>query len=126
MRRENNARASRRVLIVEDNPDGLEILKLLLEVCGHQVEAAADGQEGLEKGLAWRPEVAVVDIGLPKVDGYAVARRLREALDGGIKLIALTAFSQPEDRQRAVEAGFDHYLTKPADTNALLGLIQPA
>jgi CheY-like chemotaxis protein len=117
---------ARRVLIVEDNPDGRQMLKLLLEVCGHQVETAADGQEGVEKGLAWRPEVAVVDIGLPKIDGYEVARRLKAALDGDVKLIALTALGQPEDRRRALEAGFDHHVVKPADTSHLLGLLGQA
>ncbi len=102
------------------------MLKLLLEVCGHAVEAAADGQEGLENALAWRPEIAVVDIGLPKLDGYEVARRLREALDGGVVLIALTAFGSPEDRQRALDSGFDYHLVKPADTDHLLGLLRPA
>jgi CheY-like chemotaxis protein len=117
---------SRRVLIVEDNPDGRGMLKLLLEVCGHQVEEAKDGQEGVEKGLAWRPEVAVVDIGLPKVDGYEVARRLRAALGSQVRLIALTAYGQPRDRRRAFRSGFDYHLVKPAEPADLLGLLQAA
>ena len=90
------APASRRVLVVEDCPDSRSSLRLLLELCGHEVEAAADGPEGLEKGLAWRPEVAVVNLGLPKLDGYEVARRLRAALGGRVALIALTGYDEPE------------------------------
>jgi CheY-like chemotaxis protein len=112
-----------RVLLVEDNPDGRETLKLLLELCGYQVEEAADGREGVEKGLAWRPEVAVLDIGLPGLDGYEVARRLKAALGGRVVLIALTGYGSPEDRQRAFEAGFAHHLTKPADVEELLRLL---
>jgi CheY-like chemotaxis protein len=92
MLQKTDAPASCRVLLVEDHPDGRETLKLLLELCGYQVEAAADGRQGVEKGLAWRPEVAVVDIGLPLLDGYEVARRLRAALGGRVRLIALTAY----------------------------------
>ena len=75
-----DAPAPRRVLIVEDSPDGRAMLRLLLELYGFQVEEAADGRQGVEKALAWRPEAAVVDIGLPVLDGYEVARRLRAAL----------------------------------------------
>ena len=121
-----DAPASCRVLLVEDHPDGRETLKLLLELCGYQVEAAADGRQGVEKGLAWRPEVAVVDIGLPVLDGYEVARRLRAALGGRVVLIALTANGEPKHRRRALEAGFDHHLTKPADVGELLRLLRPA
>jgi CheY-like chemotaxis protein len=112
-------------LVVEDNPDGREILKLLLELCGYQVEAAKDGREGVEKALAWRPEVVVTDIGLPVLDGYEVARVVRAAAGGRVRLIALTAYGSPEDIQRAFEAGFDHHLTKPADPVELLRLLRP-
>ncbi len=115
--------AAHRVLVVEDNPDGREILKLLLELYGHEVEVAADGRQGVEKALAWGPDVAVVDIGLPGLDGYAVARRLRAALGGRVVLIALTAYGQPEDIRQASEAGFDHHLTKPAEADRLLRLL---
>src|SRR5438270_13379697 len=110
------SQGTRRVLIVEDSPDSRETLKLLLELYGHQVEAAKDGREGVEKALAWEPEVAVVDIGLPGLDGYEVARRVRAALGGRVLLIALTGYDGAENRRRAFEAGFDHHLTKPADT----------
>ncbi len=114
---------SRRVLLVEDNPDSREMLRFLLGLWGHHVEAAADGAQGLAKALDWRPEVAVVDIGLPQLDGYEVARRVRAALDGGVRLIALTAYGSEEDRRRALAAGFDHHLTKPADLEGLRHLV---
>ncbi len=126
MSRGNAVLTSRRVLIVEDNPDGREMLKLLLELYGYQVAEAADGREGVEKALAWGPEVAVVDIGLPGLDGYEVARRLRAALGSGVVLIALTAFGEAEDIRRASRAGFDHHLTKPAEPGDLLRLLRPA
>jgi CheY-like chemotaxis protein len=118
-----DAPAPRRVLIVEDSPDGRAMLRLLLELYGFQVEEAADGRQGVEKALAWRPEAAVVDIGLPVLDGYEVARRLKAALGGRVVLIALTAYGKPEDIRRACEAGFDYHLTKPADVEELLRLL---
>ena len=126
MSRGTDAPAPCRVLIVEDNPDGREMLRLLLELYGYQVEEAADGRQAVEKALAWRPEAAVVDIGLPGLDGYAVARRLRAALGGRVRLVALTAYGGPEGRLRASLAGFDHHLTKPADVGELLRLLRPA
>jgi CheY-like chemotaxis protein len=123
MHRTDDARPCR-VLVVEDNPDARDTLCLLLRLSGFQVEQARDGAEGVRKALAWRPEAAVVDIGLPLLDGYEVARRLRAGLDGLIVLIALTGYGQPEDRSRALAAGFDHHLTKPAKPGDLLRLLQ--
>ena len=80
MRPATDAPASLRALVVEDNRDTRETLQFLLRMWRHLVEAAADGRQGVDKGLAWRPEVAVVDIGLPLLDGYEVARQLRAAL----------------------------------------------
>jgi CheY-like chemotaxis protein len=117
------ADVSRRVLVVEDSPEGRQTLQILLQIWGHQVEVAGDGAEGIAKALAWRPEVAVVDIGLPRVDGYQVARRLRAAFHDRILLIALTAYCQREDRERAFEAGFDVHMTKPADLEELARLV---
>lgn len=113
----------RRVLLIEDNPDSLETLRLLMQVWGHQVEVAADGLEGVRKALGWRPDVAVVDIGLPEMDGLEVARRLRQALQQTVRLIALTAYSQPEDQRRALDAGFEFFLSKPADCDRLAQLV---
>lgn len=117
------ANTARRVLVVEDNPDSRETLRLLLNLWGHQVEVAEDGVTGVEKALGWEPEVAVVDIGLPKMDGYEVARHVRAALRDRIFLIALTGYSQYQDRQQALDAGFDVHMTKPADLEKLSGFL---
>lgn len=117
------AMVGRRVLLVEDNPDGRATLQILLNSWGHQVEVAEDGRVGVEKALAWHPEVAVVDIGLPFLDGHEVARHIRAAFGENVFLIALTAFGQPRDRQRAMESGFDTFLTKPADLDELARLV---
>jgi CheY-like chemotaxis protein len=116
----------RRVLVVEDHPDTRESLRTLLRAWGHEVEVAGDGAQGLAKALGWRPEVAVLDIGLPRLDGYEVARRVRPAVGGEVRLIALTGYGAAEDRQRAFAAGFDHHLTKPADPDELRRLVATA
>jgi CheY-like chemotaxis protein len=115
--------APRRILIVEDNPDSRNTLRVLLELWGHQVEVAEDGVCGVEKALAWRPNAAVVDIGLPSLNGYELAQEVRAALGSQILLIALTGYSQYHDRRRALEAGFDHFMTKPADLDQLSQLL---
>jgi CheY-like chemotaxis protein len=108
------------VLIIEDNPDARNALRALLEVWGHHVEVAEDGPRGFEAALAMRPDVVIVDIGLPGLDGYHVARGLRAALgEGGAFLVALTGYGQPDDRRRALEAGFDVHLVKPVDPDVL-------
>jgi signal transduction histidine kinase/ActR/RegA family two-component response regulator len=115
--------ASRHILVVEDNEDARETLCALLAIGGHRVEFAGDGVSGLEAALASRPEVALVDIGLPRMDGYEVARRLRESAGGYHPyLVALTGYGLPEDRERALDAGFDSHLVKPVD-HALLDQI---
>jgi CheY-like chemotaxis protein len=116
----------RRVLVVEDNADTRESLRTLLRAWGHEVEVAGDGAEGLAKALGWRPEVAVLDIGMPRLDGYEVARRVRPAVGGEVRLIALTGYGSAEDRERAFAAGFDHHLTKPADLEELRRLVATA
>jgi len=113
-----------RVLIVEDNPDGRESLCQLVQLWGCQVEAAADGVQGVEKGLTWKPDTAVVDIGLPRLDGYQVAARLRQALGAGIRLIALTAYNQEESRRQAFRAGFDYFFCKPPELEALQQVLE--
>ena len=112
------------VLIVEDNEDGRESLRELLELWGHQVSSAGSGPEGIEMAFAIRPEVALIDIGLPGLDGNEVARRIRSILDEEeISLIAMTGYGQPEDRRRALQAGFDRYLVKPVDPAVLAQLL---
>jgi signal transduction histidine kinase len=108
------------ILIVEDNSDGREMLKTLLDLEGHRVTEAKDGPTGLERLLSVRPDVAMVDIGLPGFDGYELARRARATQNGErTRLIALTGYTQAEDRRMAERAGFDAYLVKPIDVSAL-------
>jgi signal transduction histidine kinase/CheY-like chemotaxis protein len=116
--------STRRILLVEDNRDVREGLKSLLEEEGHEVWAAGDGVEGVELALIHPPEVALVDIGLPRLDGYAVARSLREAHGPQVLLIALTGYGLPEDRRRAFESGFDAHLIKPVTLNVILDLLE--
>jgi signal transduction histidine kinase len=117
------ANTPRHILIVEDGADNRESLQELLEGMGHKVDTAIDGERGVEQALAGRPEVALVDIGLPRLDGYEVARRIRGAMGSKIFLIALTGYGQPDDRARAAAAGFDVHITKPLDFRTLERLI---
>ena len=114
---------ARSILIVEDNADAREAMRMLLELDGHVVMAAAEGVEALELARAKDPDIALVDIGLPGIDGYEVARHIRAAGDKRPLLIALTGYGQPEDRRRATEAGFDSLLVKPVDPAALTELL---
>jgi two-component system, sensor histidine kinase len=104
-----------RILIVEDNKDNRETLRMLLELLGHQVDVAEDGVEGVQKALTCLPTIALVDVGLPILDGYKVAQCIRTVLGRSIFLVAHTGYGQPEDRRRAFEAGFDAHLVKPVD-----------
>jgi signal transduction histidine kinase/ActR/RegA family two-component response regulator len=113
------ANAGRRVLVVEDNDDARDTLSMLLEMMGHEVEVARDGVSGVEKALASPPDVALVDVGLPGIDGYEVARRIRARLGGRTLLVALTGYGLPEDRARALDAGFDAHVVKPVDYETL-------
>jgi CheY-like chemotaxis protein len=113
--------AGRDVLIVEDNADAAETLRRLLELAGHRVRVAHDGVAGLEALLSGSAQIALVDIGLPRLDGYELARRMRASLDGRSQpfMVAVTGYGLPEDRSRALAAGFDEHLTKPVDAAAL-------
>jgi two-component system CheB/CheR fusion protein len=116
--------ATFRILVVDDNPDSAETLALLLQFGGHDVRTAHEGESALETAYAFRPQVIVLDIGLPKMDGYEVARRLRQ--DPEMKklfLVALTGYGQDEDRQRSKDAGFDHHLVKPVDPAELQSVL---
>jgi CheY-like chemotaxis protein len=116
---------SLRILLVDDNVDGARSLALLLRKEGHEIEVAHDGPAALDAAVRFRPEVVLLDIGLPKgMDGYEVARRLRQV--PGLKdvlLVALTGFGQDEDRQRSSEAGFQVHLVKPLDPAVLRELL---
>jgi CheY-like chemotaxis protein len=111
------------ILIVEDNADAREALRVLLELEGHTVEAAAEGRKAIELARAKDPDIALVDIGLPGLDGYEVARQLRTPPRRRPVLIALTGYGQAEDRQRAADAGFDDVIVKPVDPSTLTTLL---
>jgi signal transduction histidine kinase/CheY-like chemotaxis protein len=114
------AKRQRRVVIVEDNADAREMLQMLLAVEGHEVDSAEDGRDGLALIERVRPDVALIDIGLPLLNGYDVARTLRARNQGPpVLLVALTGYGQPEDRQRALAAGFDEHLIKPVNLDRL-------
>jgi CheY-like chemotaxis protein len=113
------------ILIVEDNPDIRTTTRDLLELLGHHVAEAGDGEAGVELVRDLHPEVVLVDIGLPGADGYTVARRIREAQNGRApRLVALTGYGSPEDRSRALDAGFDAHLVKPVTVEQLQNLFQ--
>jgi CheY-like chemotaxis protein len=114
------------VLIVEDNDDGRESLRLLLELLGCRVEVACDGSEGVRKALAEHPELALIDVNLPLLDGYQVAAFLRDALDGTILLVAYTALDREEVGERIAQAGFDGHIVKPAELSELAAWLQRA
>ncbi len=113
-----------RILVVDDDNDYRESLKELLEVWGYVVELAESGPQAIDMAIAGRPGVALIDIGLPDVDGYAVAKRLRADLGkDGIYLVALTGYAGDEDRERALSAGFDAHVTKPVNVSTLSDLL---
>jgi signal transduction histidine kinase len=108
-----------RILLIEDNSDARESLALLLQTLGHRVETAATGPEGVTRALASRPEVVLIDLGLPGLDGHEVARQIRKALGEAVLLVALSGYTQEEDRSRAHEAGFNAHLPKPVELEEL-------
>ncbi len=113
-----------RVLVVDDNRDSAETLEMLLRIKANEVRTAHDGLEAVEVAEAFRPELVLLDIGLPKLNGYEVARRIREQPWGrAVTLVALTGWGQDEDRRRSMEAGFDHHVVKPVDFDALEKLL---
>jgi PAS domain S-box-containing protein len=116
--------SSLRILIVDDNRDGADSLAMMLRLMGNDTATAYDGQEGLDMAGRLRPDVVLLDIGLPKLNGYEAARRIREQPWGRHPvMIAVTGWGQEEDRRRSHEAGFDHHLVKPVDPNALMRLL---
>jgi PAS domain S-box-containing protein len=115
--------ASRRVLIIEDNRDACEMLRMALEMEGHNVHTASTGPQGVQAARSLAPDVVLVDVGLPGLDGYEVARRIRKGLGDAVMLVALTGYGDPEAKQRAWGAGFDVYLVKPVDPPELARLV---
>ena len=119
-----DAHGAPRVLVVEDNPDGLEMLVSLLQALGLHVAWAADGAEALRQAQAFRPQLVLLDLGLPGMDGYEVARRLRaDPRHAGTALVALTGWGAESDRRRSAEAGFGEHLTKPVEPDALRAVL---
>ena len=117
------APASPRVLVVDDNEDAADSLATLLGVMGYEVRIAYDGPEAIVAADEFKPAVALLDIGLPKLSGYDIARHVRAQRGDEVLLVAITGWGQEDDRRRAREAGFDHHFTKPADFERLLELI---
>jgi CheY-like chemotaxis protein len=116
--------ARRRILVVDDNDDAALTLAESLHVYGHDTRVAHDGPTALEAAAAFRPEVVILDIGLPVMDGYELAERLRASGSiGPLRLIAVTGYGQDSDRERARRAGFDAHMAKPVTLEALLQLV---
>ena len=114
----------RRLLVVDDNKDAAESMSMLLEMWGHEVAYAYDGPSAIERAEQWQPQAVFLDIGLPGMDGYEVAERLRELPQAkDAVLIAITGYGQEDDRRRSQRAGIDHHLVKPVAPDALRDLI---
>lgn len=121
----SRAKKGLRVLVIEDNEDSAETLRLFLELSGYEVSVAHSGPEGLKRAAAWRPTTVLSDIGLPGLDGWEVAKELRRhPATAQARLIAITGYGDDDSKRRAREAGYDHFLTKPADPETLLRLIK--
>jgi two-component system CheB/CheR fusion protein len=119
--------AARRILVVDDNPDVAESSATMLSLAGHDVKKALSGRKALEVAKEFQPAVILLDIGMPDLDGYEVARLLRETPELRFTcLIAVSGYDTPADRQRAVHAGFDHHVVKPVTIEALQTLFQEA
>ena len=112
-----------RVLVAEDNPDAAEMMRVMLRLKGHDVRIARDGVIAVDIARAFVPHVAFLDIGMPRMDGYEAARQIRLLQGKTVLLVALTGWGQDEDRERSLEAGFDHHLTKPPEPDVLDDLI---
>lgn len=115
--------AGSRILVVDDSIDSAETLGELLKIWGHDVRLAHDGNAALAAAREYKPDVILLDIGLPGMDGFAVATALRKEGLGGRMLVALTGYGEQQDRQRTQQVGFDHHLVKPIDPDALQKLI---
>jgi CheY-like chemotaxis protein len=117
--------ATRRILVADDNADSAETCAMLLQMWGHDVRVAHDGQEALAVAGDFRPEIALVDIGMPRMNGYEVAEAVRKT-DWGkeIVLVAVTGWGHDEDKEKAAASGFDRHLAKPVDPQHLQPLIE--
>jgi signal transduction histidine kinase len=116
----------RRILVADDNIDALESLAMLLEFAGHDVRTARDGVEALECARGWQPEVMLLDLGMPRLTGYELARKIRsEPWGAAVQLVAISGWGQSDDLRRSRECGFDQHLVKPISFEALHGLLTP-
>ena len=116
--------AQRRVMVVDDNHDSADTMAELVKIWGYEVRTAHDGPGALDCARSFRPHVVLLDVGLPGMDGYELAQRLRaEGLAGNL-MVSVTGYGQDEDRRKAEEAGFDHHLTKPVDPRQLQPLLE--
>jgi CheY-like chemotaxis protein len=115
--------ARMRILVVDDNRDTATSGALLLKMLGHEVEVAFDGPSALEMARTFQPEAMLLDIGLPGMTGYEVAKKLRDEGFQKTRIVAVSGYGQPEDRQRSQEAGCDDHLVKPVDQAALLSIL---
>jgi CheY-like chemotaxis protein len=114
----------RRIVIADDNQDTADSLKVLLELDGHEVRAIADGEGAIELARSVKPDFLLLDIGMPKLNGYDVARHIRMQPWGReMRLVAITGWGQPEDRSCAIKAGFDYHLTKPVSLEDLAEIL---
>jgi CheY-like chemotaxis protein len=116
-------RIKRRILVADDNKDSADSLGMLLGMTGCTVHTVHNGLEAVDAVADFRPDVVLSDIGLPKLNGFEVARRIRLLFGKSITLVAVTGWGQEEDRRRAMEAGFDHHMTKPVDFDALVKIL---
>ena len=116
----------KRILVVEDNNDNREMMRILLETSGHEVHDTGDGVSGVELAVQLEPDTVLIDIGLPGIDGYEVARQIRSKLRDRSRLIALSGYGQQKDRERAFDAGFDDHLLKPVDPARLVEVLTSA
>ena len=113
------------MLVADDLRDSADSLGLLIELMGHTVEIAYDGEAALSAAERFRPDIVLLDLGMPKLDGFEVSRRIRAApWSESMRLVAQSGWGQEEDRRRTAEAGFDHHLVKPIDPTALEALMQ--
>ena len=117
------APVQKRVLVVDDNVDAATSLAVLLRAMGHEVFVAHDGRAALADLSKIRPDIALLDIAMPDLSGYEVARQIRSRVGSAVRIVALTGFGLPEDRERALEAGFDQHMVKPADVAFLKSLL---
>lgn len=116
--------AQKTILVIEDNPDNLELICILLEQNGYKTLAAVDGTKGLHMALENKPDLILLDLTIPEIDGWTLAAQLKGNPDtAGIKVVALTAHTLPGDRKRAMDAGCDGYITKPLDVKFFSDLI---